>query len=360
MSQALKAKAIAKRIANKKPQGRTSSRSGGPIRNTVVSKYAAAKPIIGPRVPTSRIPPYLPPKDVAVVADESVVTFGRLASIAKYFAGDKFLARSRLPFSRFSATREKASPLHGVVRPANWRHPRSARAPRRRPRGTPRSSLRWRLSQEQGLSAQSSIFRLRQILGLPEPGSDVQEAILAPQDAVLVAFDTEFYRTGLIDRVTQLGVTTLDMRDIVDVVPGLRGQQWTTKMRTTQFVTQLANYKGIAATKGLTDCLFTSDIRITSPGCIKEDFLYLLKGVLNGEQRGSSGPRHIVFVGHSIDIDFAVLRKDPHIQLDLLDPTQTGLSIATAFDTLDLAHLAAEHDAVIPSRKLGRLVARLG
>ncbi|KAK6431918.1 hypothetical protein LTR95_011918 [Oleoguttula sp. CCFEE 5521] len=148
-------------------------------------------------------------------------------------------------------------------------------------------------------------------------------------------------------------------------------------MRTTQFVPKLMWFETSAA-KGLTDCLFTSDIRRTGPDLIREEFLELIGVTRNfrapvfaqkstehlgpevGKRSDSSRPRHIVFIGHSIDNDFAMLRKDPHIQLDLLDSAQRGLSIATTFDTLDLAHLATEQGARISSKKLGRLVAGLG
>ncbi|OQO02293.1 hypothetical protein B0A48_11847 [Cryoendolithus antarcticus] len=373
MSQALKAKAAAKRIAIKTSSRRRSSRSDDPLRYIAVSKHAAAKPIIGSRV--GKIPLHLCdllPKDVADDAVQPAVTFDRLASIAKYFAGNKALAVAGIAFGRVSGTRGLSAP-----RPANWRHPQSASAPRPRPLVNPRLSLRWRRGRQREASARSSIFRLRQLLGLPVPGVDVQTATLAPEDAILVAFDTEFRRTGLTDRVTQLGVTTLDTRDIAGVVPGQRGPRWTMKMRTTQFVPKLTWFR-TSTTKGLTDCLFTSDIRRTSPGSIKNEFLKLIGGTRNirapafaqkstehlradvGEPSVFSRPRHIVFIGHSIDNDFAMLRKDPYIQLDLLDTAQTGLPVATTFDTLDLAHLATEQGARIPSKKLGRLVPRLG
>lgn len=52
----------------------------------------------------------------------------------------------------------------------------------------------------------------------------------AARDAVLVAIDTESERSGLISAVVEIGITTLRLRDILDVPPGEYLSNWTQHM----------------------------------------------------------------------------------------------------------------------------------
>lgn len=55
--------------------------------------------------------------------------------------------------------------------------------------------------------------------------------IRAPKDAIFIAIDTE----GPKDDLTELGISTLDTRDIKDVSPGPSALQWTKRIKPRQF-----------------------------------------------------------------------------------------------------------------------------
>jgi hypothetical protein len=68
-----------------------------------------------------------------------------------------------------------------------------------------------------------SIGQLQSILGL-----DTAQSLDA--NVIFLSLDLEWERRGLLDRITEIGVTTLRVRDIVDTKPGPFATSWKDKM----------------------------------------------------------------------------------------------------------------------------------
>ena len=71
-----------------------------------------------------------------------------------------------------------------------------------------------------------SITQLRELLGLAPPHTTKEAHATAalPQDALIVSLDVEWERQGLKDYVVEIGLTILDTRDIINVAPGMFGE----------------------------------------------------------------------------------------------------------------------------------------
>lgn len=206
-----------------------------------------------------------------------------------------------------------------------------------------------------------SIKQLRKLLGLrPRHISDHADKTLAlPEDALIVSFDTECERQGPSKHVVEIGVTTLDTRDIVDVAPGPFAHDWISKTKTYHYVVDITSRPETR----MGACYFSDDL-LSDVSTIKRDIISILQQSAHPRHEPSrtigDGPRKIVLVGHSVHMDLQNLSSSPGLDLDLTSEDVFSTKPIMTFDTYMLASAAIEQGARIWSLKLGQMVNWLG
>lgn len=206
-----------------------------------------------------------------------------------------------------------------------------------------------------------SINQLRQLLGLPPPfsSSNTSNAPASPQDALLVSLDTEWERHGLVDHVVEIGLTTLDTRDIAHTPPGPAAHAWLAKAKTYHYVLDTTRRPA----DRMRACYFSDDM-FGAAASIKHDLLSILQRAahppFDPAKPIPTGARRVVLVGHSLAKDLHHLHRTPALHLNLLSPATLPTKPSRVFDTLLLADAAMQRGAALGSAKLGRLANRLG
>ncbi|KAM0722470.1 hypothetical protein Q7P37_001911 [Cladosporium fusiforme] len=119
-----------------------------------------------------------------------------------------------------------------------------------------------------------SVKQLRDLLGLPPlyASHNVDSANAIPQDALLVSFDTEWERRGLVEHVVEIGITLLDTRDIANTSPGPYARDWISKAKTYHYVVDLTR----RPTDRMRACYFSDDM-FADLSTIKQDLLSILQ-----------------------------------------------------------------------------------
>lgn len=206
-----------------------------------------------------------------------------------------------------------------------------------------------------------SIKELRELLGLPPPHTshDVHATCPLPEDALLVSFDTEWERQGLKDHVVEVGVTTLDTRDIIDTAPGEFAYEWIAKAKTHHYVVNVTR----RARSRMDACLFSDDT-YAGAATVKRDLINILQTSANPPHDPSKaighGQRKVILVGHSVHGDLRKLVTSPGLELDFRTKEMFLTRPTMAFDTARLTVNATQQGARIRSAKLGELVNRIG
>lgn len=209
-----------------------------------------------------------------------------------------------------------------------------------------------------------SMKQLRELLGLPAPYTthDVSSVNALPQDALLVSFDTEWERRGLVEHVVEIGVTLLDTRDIANTAPGVFAHDWISKAKTYHYVVDLTR----RPTDRMRACYFSEDM-FADLSTIKQDLVSILQqsahppyDPVGTQGLGSRGPRKVVLVGHSVAIDLHQMYRSPGLHMDFFSKDVFLTKPSMAFDTLMLTDAAIQQGATMTSAKLGKLVNWLG
>lgn len=206
--------------------------------------------------------------------------------------------------------------------------------------------------------------QLRDLLGLPPlyTSHKVDSTNALPQDALLVSFDTEWERRGLVEHVVEIGVTLLDTRDIANTSPGPCARDWISRTKTYHYVVDLTR----RPTDRMRACYFSDDM-FADLSTIKQDLLGILQQSANPPNNPailpdfqSRGPRKVVLVGHSVAIDLHQMYRSPGLALDFFSKDVFSIKPSLAFDTMMLTDSAIQQGAQMKSAKLGKLVNWLG
>jgi len=206
-----------------------------------------------------------------------------------------------------------------------------------------------------------SITQLRELLGLAplHTPQDAPTAATLPQDALIVSIDVEWERRGRRERIVEIGITILDTRDIVDVLPGQYGRDWFARAKTYHYVVDVT----WRPWQRMRTCLFSDD-RYGNVSAIRKHIRKILQRAeyprSNPSGQNGHGPRKVVLVGHSVVRDLQSLYRSPGLELDFLGTDVFLTKPTTVFDTFMLTVAANKHGAEIRWRELGRLVNRLG
>lgn len=209
-----------------------------------------------------------------------------------------------------------------------------------------------------------SISQLRELLGLPSLYSShhVESTRALPQDALIVAFDTEWERHGLVEHVVEIGITALDTRDIANTAPGPSAHNWISKAKTYHYVVDTTR----RPTDRMRGCYFSDDM-FAGVSTIKQDIMSILRRAAHPPHDPGKpiaqmprGLRRVVLAGHSISTDVHQMWRSPGLHMDLFSKDVFLTKPSLAFDTVMLAVNAANRGATITSARLGRLVNWLG
>lgn len=178
-----------------------------------------------------------------------------------------------------------------------------------------------------------------------------------PEDALIVSFDTEWERRGLRDHVVEIGVTTLDTRDIYNTAPGPFAHDWFSKAKTYHYVVDITR----RPTSRMRSCYFSDDM-FAGIAAVKTDLLSILRQSAHPPYDGTKrpGPRKVVLVGHSVAVDLTQMWRSPGLWLDFFSKEVFLTRPIMAFDTVMLTDAAIQLGARMPSVKLGHLVNWLG
>ena len=206
-----------------------------------------------------------------------------------------------------------------------------------------------------------SITQLRELLGLA-PLCSPQAAHTAktlPRDALIVSIDVEWERRGRRERIVEIGITILDTRDTIDVLPGQYCSDWFARAKTYHYVVNVTRRPW----QRMRGCLFSDD-RFGDVSTIRKHIRKILQRAAypcpNLSGPIGHGPRKVVLVGHSVVRDLQSLYRSPGLELDFLGTDVFLTKPTTVFDTFMLTVAANKQGAKIRWRELGRLVNRLG
>ena len=204
-----------------------------------------------------------------------------------------------------------------------------------------------------------TINRLRRLLGLA-PILSLKQALGQPQDALIVAVDTECESHGLKLHVVELGVTILDTRDIAFEPPGDGAQNWIAKTKSYHWVVDATRRR---LNDRMHSGLFAQSV-LASAENVRSEFLSLIRNAsaLPNTGETSTKSRDVFLVGHSIANDVLNLHQTPGLALKLTSGASPmlGFCLARTLDTRELALEAIQYGARMISLRLGMLVNWLG
>lgn len=187
----------------------------------------------------------------------------------------------------------------------------------------------------------SSMAELRQGLGLSGEASTLE-------DAVYVSIDTEFQGNS----VKELGVSTLDTRDIAGIKPDHCAANWISKVKHHHFVPIYSPTRNASRLRGAIFC--TS--QPASSASIRTIVLSLLR--VARDQDGRCRKVHVV--GQSISSDLSILAKSHTVKIDFSAGDTADFSFDRTFDTSLFATEAKRNGVHLPNGQLGPLAQTLG
>ena len=215
----------------------------------------------------------------------------------------------------------------------------------------------------------NSVQALQVILGIREPIASADVSTTQAHPAVLVSIDVESERRGLIDHVIEVGITTLDARDISGIDPGVHLENWSDKMKHHHLIIEGANrihQRQQTSLFGLS--------RVLSASAAREAIIKILQSLSPSPLADlgshmsttvgarSSAPPKLYLVGHSVGGDLKAIAREP-LKLDISSASEHNiLSWAGEYDTNVLSVFAASLGARWPGNtmQLGYLLPLLG
>lgn len=187
----------------------------------------------------------------------------------------------------------------------------------------------------------SDIDSLRQDLGLRGQTSKLE-------DAVYVAIDTEGRE------ITEIGISTLDTRDIQGIRPGRRAMNWISKIKHKHIVVRGPITRPIVDSRRSTSLFCTSDV--ASVVLARTLVLSTLRSARDTSP--DHAKRRVHLVGQSIGTDVGALNRGA-LRLNLSHDPVADFTFDKVYDTLALGGMARKLGACLPSIRLGRLARSL-
>lgn len=130
-------------------------------------------------------------------------------------------------------------------------------------------------------------------------------------DAIFISVDVESFEFSH-DKVTEVGISTIDTRDLRNVAPGPRGIDWRPLIRSRHFrISEYAHLINRRYVKGCPDAFDFGNSEFVPlrslpkviADCFKQPFSARSRQAVSREER------NIVFVGHDAKTDISYLRK---------------------------------------------------
>ena len=190
---------------------------------------------------------------------------------------------------------------------------------------------------------QEAIDQLRLQMGLSNRGSRIE-------DGVYVAIDTEFTRNA----VTEIGISSLDTRDIMDIVPDHRAANWISKVKHQHIVIKRHGMRREAPNHR---CLFCKT-QLRTPDDTRALVLQQLQQARQMSPSHDRRPVHLV--GQSIAGDVGMLERCKMLRLDLSNGPNAEFSFDSVLDTAEIAQAACNNGVLLLSNRLGPLAQTLG
>lgn len=187
----------------------------------------------------------------------------------------------------------------------------------------------------------SDVNSLRHDLGLLDENRE-------PEDAVYVAIDTEGSKT-----VSEIGISTLDTRDIKGTAPDHRAANWIAKVKHQHFVFRKNQS---ASPIACTTALFCDSQLDIAPN-IRAVVVSTLR--FARQPSAEHAPRKVHLVGQSIAGDINVLRRSQNMRIDLSKGPSADFSFDKIYDTSQMSIAAKQDGAIFPCGRLGHLARRL-
>lgn len=186
-----------------------------------------------------------------------------------------------------------------------------------------------------------NIDSLRRDLGLL--GDDFEVG-----DAVYIAIDTEGSHF-----VREIGVSTLDTRDIRDITPGYRAANWIAKVKHQHFGLLESRFSPL----GDYGRAFFCNTQHVAAANVRALLLATLQ--FARQPSADHAPRKVHLVGQSIAGDLSVLRRAANMQVDLSGGPGSDFGFDRVYDTYDMSLAAEQMGASFLSHRLGHLARRL-
>lgn len=170
------------------------------------------------------------------------------------------------------------------------------------------------------------------------------------QDAVYVAIDTEGSHN-----VTEIGISTLDTRDIIDIKPDHRAANWIAKIKHQHIIIGESDSLRLSF-RGKSTLFCTSEV-ITA---VDARAVVLARLQLARQPSLGHSPRKVHLVGQSVQEDVNNLRRSPQVCLDLSHEPGANFKFDNVYDTVKLAGAAKANGVQFGGMSLGRLARSLG
>jgi hypothetical protein len=189
------------------------------------------------------------------------------------------------------------------------------------------------------------------------PAVDTTNPVPYPffQAPVFVAVDVESHERSH-SKITEIGVATLDTRDLDNLPPGKDGCDWFSQIRARHFRIEdhkhLVNYEFVQGCPdrfefGTSEFIPLQDVKIKLAECFKPPFASLRDADEVDGMEPNSVPRSIVLVGHDINTDVSYLKR-----LDFNPSTE----ISNLLGTLDSATLYSAWRRESQKTSLGKVL----
>ncbi|KAI5247822.1 hypothetical protein E4T43_01809 [Aureobasidium subglaciale] len=209
-------------------------------------------------------------------------------------------------------------------------------------------------TEEAGMNSQkeAELLAIQYILGLKDATDDSVK--IKPKDLerlerlkaaepVFVCVDLEAYEFAQ-DKITEVGVSILDSRDIVGTDSGTDGTTWLSKIKTRHMIIQ--EYKHLVNKRfvhGCPDKFNFGKSEIVSLRNIHQTLTQLFENPSPESSRPSdSGSRRLILVGHGLSNDTAYLNKlkfAPHARGNIIQDVDTQKFVGSKKQTVGLNKL---------------------
>ena len=170
-------------------------------------------------------------------------------------------------------------------------------------------------------------------------------------EVVFVSVDIEAYESNH-SLVTEIGVSTLDTRDIINIIPGSGGRNWMDRIRARHFrIRENSSYVNGQHVAGCPDRFEKAfgesewinmvDVASTMASCFRHPFSTKSSSPSIPEEEIDMLRRNVILIGHNVSTDIDYLRRAGY----------SVKNLSTLVEVLDTANLyrALKHETQVAS-----------